>query len=144
MKQAVFFLLFLLFTISGYAHEGCLSSNTTYTYINEESQYTRNSHYNNYNYSSSDRNGHVNRTFYHRYESDRNITASNFCTTPISPSTPCFIHATRSGYTSSPGTMVIYSEVDDCNLPIDDYIPFLFISLGISSIYFIRQKFLLA
>lgn len=121
---------------------GCLSSNTTYTYINEESYSVRNNHRYDTDYSSSDRNGHVNRTFYHREEYDRSLTASNFCVTPITPSVACFIHATRSGYTSSPGTLVNYSTVNNCTVPIDDYIPFLLAAIAGISIYFLRGRFI--
>ncbi len=121
---------------------GCLSSNTTYTYINEESNSVRNNHRYDDDYSSSDQSGHINRTFYHREEYDRNLTASNFCVTPITPSVACFIHATRSGYISSPGTLVNYSTVNNCNVPIDDYIPFLLVSIAGISVYFLRGRFI--
>gem|GEM_PF-2151933 len=138
------FVLFLSGTVSLRAQNvGCLSSNTTYTYINEESNSVRNNHKTNNSYSSDERAAHVtyNRVFYHRYESDRSLTANNFCTTPVVPAQNCWIHATRSGYTSSPGTIVNYTTVNNCDL--DGYDLFLLGALGLVSVWFIKKHFLL-
>lgn len=139
------FVLFLSGTVSLYAQSvGCLSSNTTYTYINEEPTSVRNNHKTNNSYSSDERAAHVtyNRVFYHRYESDRKLTASNFCTTPIAGS--CWIHSTRNDggcCSSSPGTLVNYSTYNNCDL--DGYDLFLLGALGLVSVWFIKKQFLL-
>lgn len=142
--SAVFLMMLIPVSFCAATEVGCLSSNTTYTYINEESNSTRNNHRNNNSYSQSDRDGHVSRTFYHRDEDDRNLTANNFCIDPVYPTVSCFIHATRSGYSSSPGTLVNYSTVNNCYLPLDDYLPFLLISIAGVSMYFLRGRLLTA
>lgn len=105
---------------------GCLSSNTTYTYINPEG---------------------INRegvpSYYHRYESDRNVTANNFCVTPITPTQGCYIYATRSGYSSSPGTLVNYSTVNNCNVALDDYVGYLVLGFAGVGFFYVRKKDLL-
>lgn len=104
---------------------GCLSNNTTYTYINPE---------------GINRNGVP--SYYHRYESDRNITANNFCVTQITPIQGCYIYATRSGYTSSPGTLANYSTVNNCNVDFDDYTSFTLVAFAGIGFFFIRRRYL--
>ncbi len=124
----IFTLFILIFICSeGRAAVGCLSNSTTYTYINPE---------------GINRNGVP--SYFHRYASDQRLSTSNFCTSPVVPEQACYIYSTRDGWNSSYGTLVNYSTVDNCNVPIDDYIPFLLISLGVVSTYFIRQKFVVA
>ena len=120
---AIIAIVFLSCTQST-AATGCLSSNTTYTYL-----------YKNGNYYS----GAVG--YYHRYESDRNITANNFCVTPVVPTVDCFINSTRSGFTSSPGTLVTYLTTNNCNLPLDGYEWALLFGTGLLSFILIRNKY---
>lgn len=127
MKYIFCFFLVLLVSSKVSADVGCLSNSTTYTYINPE---------------GINRNGVP--SYYHRYAADQRLSSSNFCTSPVVPSQPCYIYATRSGWNSSFGTLVNYSTVNNCNLPIDDYLPALLIAMGAVSMYFIRQKFLTA
>ncbi|MES2650166.1 MAG: hypothetical protein V4663_00425 [Bacteroidota bacterium] len=123
MKYTLVFLLFSLIAIKSTATIGCLSNSTTYTYINPE---------------GFNRNGVP--SYHHRYASDQRLSSSNFCTSPVVPTQNCYIYATREGWNSSYGTLVDYSTVNNCNLPIDDYIPFLLISIAGVSIYFLRGR----
>lgn len=118
------FLVFFLANFESKAAVGCLSSNTTYTYINP----------NGYYYS-----GAVG--YYHRYESDRRLTSNTFCTSPVVPSTACYINATRYGYSSSPGTLVNYVTTNNCNVPLDGYEWVLLSTIGLFSVLLIRNKY---
>lgn len=113
MKYIYFLLIFFFSAVQCHALVGCLSSSTTYTYINPE---------------GINRNGVP--SYFHRYESDRRLTSSNFCSSPVSPSQGCYIYSTRSGYTSSPGTLVNYTTTNNCNVPIDDYVGLIVVSLA--------------
>jgi len=125
-KHIFLFLLLSFCIVIVKADVGCLSSNTTYTYINPEG---------------------INRqgvpSYFHRYESDRSLTANNFCITPVSPSQGCYIYATRSGYSSSPGTLVNYTTVNNCNVPLDNYVALLVGSIAGLGFLTIRRKSLL-
>lgn len=116
-----FFLIAVLgfVTIDSKAATGCLSNSTTYTYINPE---------------GINRNGVP--SYYHRYESDRMVSTSTYCVVPTGGS--CYIYSTRSGYSSSPGTLVQYNTVNNC--PIDDYVPLLVVGLAIAGFIYIRMK----
>jgi len=127
MKYIYICLLFLFIVVKTHGDVGCLSSNTTYTYINPE---------------GINRNGVP--SYYHRYESDRRLTSSNFCASPVEPAQGCYIYATRSGYTSSPGTLVNYTTVNNCNVPLDDYIPLLLISMAAFSVYYLRKRYVVS
>lgn len=114
--------LFIIFffsslSFSAKAATGCLSSSTTYTYINPEGK---------------NRNGVP--SYYHRYESDRIASNNTYC--QVNTGEGCYIYSTRDGYTSSPGTIVQYSLVNNC--PIDDYVGY--IVCGFAIIGFLSLK----
>jgi hypothetical protein len=108
-----------LLTLASQAATGCLSSNTTYTYINPE---------------GINRNGVP--SYYHRYESDRMVSTATYCAVPTGGS--CYIYATRSGYSSSPGTLVYYNTVNNCD--IDDYTGVLAAGFAMIGFFYIRKK----
>ncbi|MDQ7947341.1 MAG: hypothetical protein REI78_13100 [Pedobacter sp.] len=99
--QLIPILLLMLTTLGTQANTGCRSSSTTYTYINPEGRL---------------RNGVP--SYYHRYESDRLLSTSTYCV--VDTDSPCYIYATRSGYSSSPGELVEYNPVNNCD--IDSYV----------------------
>jgi hypothetical protein len=116
----IFIIILLSLTaIVSDAATGCLSNSTTYTYINPE---------------GINRNGVP--SYYHRYESDRKISTSTYCVVPTGGS--CYIYSTRSGYSSSPGTLVQYNTVNNC--AIDDYSHLLLGGLGLVGFFFIRKR----
>lgn len=119
-----FFLVIFLANFESNAAVGCLSNSTTYTYINPNGNY----------YS-----GAVG--YYHRYEADRRLTSNTFCTSPVVPATACYIYATRSGYYSSPGTLVNYVTTNNCNVPLDGYELVLLSTIGLLSVLMIRNKY---
>lgn len=119
-----FFLVAFLANFKAKATVGCLSNSTTYTYINPNGIY----------YS-----GAVG--YYHRDEADRRLTSNTFCTSPVVPSTACYINSTRSGYSSSSGTLVNYVTTNNCNVPLDGYVSILLSSIALFSTVSIRNKF---
>ena len=123
MKYIYIFLICFLSAVKSYGLVGCLSSSTTYTYINPE---------------GINRNGVP--SYFHRYESDRRLTSSNFCSSPVSPSQGCYIFSTRSGYSSSPGTLVNYTTTNNCNTPLDNYAGFLMVSLAGLGFLVLRKR----
>jgi hypothetical protein len=110
--------LFILFSFNATASTGCLSSNTAYTYINPEGKL---------------REGVP--SYFHRYEADRLLSTSTYCV--VNTGSPCYIYATRSGYSSSPGTLVEYNSVNNC--PIDDYTGIMMVGFGIIGFAAIRK-----
>lgn len=112
------FFFFSSLSFSSKAATGCLSSNTTYTYINPE---------------GINRNGVP--SFYHRYESDRIASTNTYC--QVNTGQGCYIYATRSGYSSSPGTIVQYSLVNNCS--IDDYINYIVVGFAIIGFVYFKK-----
>jgi hypothetical protein len=104
------------------AATGCLSSSTTYTYINPEG-----------------RNREGVPSYYHRYESDRLVSASTYC--QVNTGAGCYIYATRDGYSSSPGTIVQYSPINNC--PIDDYVNYIVVGFAIIGFVSFRKNIIL-
>ena len=115
--------LFIIFFFSSLsfnanAATGCLSSSTTYTYINPEGR---------------NRNGVP--SYYHRYESDRIASTNTYC--QVNTGEGCYIYATRDGYSSSPGTIVQYSLVNNC--PIDDYVSYIVMGFAIIGFVYLKK-----
>jgi hypothetical protein len=122
MKPYFSLLIVLLLSIVSFnlqAATGCLSSSTTYTYINPE---------------GINRNGVP--SYYHRYESDRLLSTQTYCV--VNTGAGCYIYSTRSGYSSSPGTIVQYNPINNC--PIDDYAGLILAGFAVIGFVYIRKR----
>jgi hypothetical protein len=118
ISSLVTIFLFSLISFTVNAATGCLSNSTTYTYINSE---------------GIDRNGVP--SFYHRTEADRVASTSTYCV--VNTGQGCYINSTRSGYSSSPGTIVVYNNVNNC--PLDTYTTSLVIGFAILGFVLIKK-----
>jgi hypothetical protein len=119
ISSLVVIFFFTLISFSVNAATGCLSSATTYTYINPE---------------GVNRNGVP--SYYHRYESDRMLSTETYCA--VNTGQGCYIYSTRSGYSSSPGTLVTFNTVNNC--PIDNYTGTLIVGFAIVGFVYIRKS----
>lgn len=121
MKFKLLFLIAIFFNcyLNTKAATGCLSNSTTYTYINPE---------------GINRNGVP--SYYHRNEADRIISSNTSCV--VNSGQGCYIYSTRSGYSSSPGTIVEYNNPANC--PIDSYTIYLLGSSAIMGVALIKKK----
>lgn len=121
MKAVHFILIVLLcvFALETRANTGCRSNSTTYTYINPEGRL---------------RNGVP--SYYHRYESDRKLSTNTYCV--VDTDSPCYIYATRDGYSSSYGELVEYNPINNC--PIDDYVGVVVVIAAGAGYYYLGKR----